>query len=380
MSNRMSNGMSDGMSDRMSDRMSDGNDSNLDNARWEAVERRDADHEGVFFYGVRTTGIYCVPACPSRRPRRANVEFFATAADAVAAGFRGCRRCRPDQATVTDPAIASVVAVCRRIENPDDDPSIAELASSVGWSQRHLARLFKRVTGVTISAYRRAQRSERVRDALRRGTPVTEAVFEAGYGSMRAFYDHAAIQLGSAPAAYRLGSPGTVVGFTTIATPLGVIGVAATERGVCAVRIGDDPDAVAADIVAEFPQAVVERDDAGLAEIAVAIGELAGGRPSPMADIPLDVQGTAFQVSVWEALRSIEPGTVATYGEIAAKLGRPGSQRAVAGACAANPTALVVPCHRVVRADGTTGGYRWGPERKSALLAAESTSVNRPSR
>jgi len=346
----------------------------LSEARWEAVERRDADGEGVFFYGVRTTGIYCVPACPSRRPNRTNVEFFATAADAVAAGYRACRRCRPDEAKVTDPAIASVIAVCRRLEHPEDNASVAELAASIGWSQRHLARLFKRVTGVTISAYRRAQRSERVRDALRRGMPVTEAVFEAGYGSMRAFYDHAANQLGSTPADYRLGSPGTVVRFTTISTPIGVVGVAATERGVCAVRIGDDADSVASDITGEFPSATVERDDAGLVEVAIAVGELAGGRPTSIDHIPLDVQGTAFQVAVWEALRTIEPGTVATYGEIAAKIGRPTAHRAVAGACAANPAALVVPCHRVVRADGTTGGYRWGPERKAALLASETST------
>lgn len=355
--------------------MTETSETHLDDARWAAVQQRDTDGEGVFFYAVRTTGIYCVPACPSRRPRRANVEFFPTAADAVAAGFRACRRCRPDAAKVTDPAIASVIAVCRRIENPDDDPSIAELAASVGWSQRHLARLFKRVTGVTISAYRRAQRSERVRDALRRGKPVTEAVFEAGYGSMRAFYDHGATQLGSTPAAYRLGSPGAVVGFTTISTPIGVVGVAATDRGVCSVKIGDDPESVADEILSEFPNATVDRDDLGLAELAVAVGELAAGRPTSLADIPLDLQGTAFQVQVWEALRTIDPGSVATYSEIAAKIGRPNAHRAVAGACAANPAALVVPCHRVVRADGTTGGYRWGPERKSALLAAEATTA-----
>ncbi len=353
-------------------------ETDLDRARWTAVEERDPDGCGVFFYAVRTTGIYCVPACPSRRPKRPNVEFFATAADAVAAGYRACRRCRPDRATIADPAVATVLAVCRRIENPDDDPTMAELAASVGWSQRHLARLFKRVTGVTISAYRRAQRAERVRDALRRGAPVTEAVFEAGYGSMRAFYDHGATQLGSAPATYRRGSPGAAVAFTTIATEIGVVGVAATDRGVCAVKIGDDDASVYDEIAAEFPHAAIERDDDGLAELAVAVGELAAGRPTSMADVPLDLQGTAFQVSVWEALRTIEPGSTATYGEIAAAIGRPTAHRAVAAACAANPAALVVPCHRVIRADGTPGGYRWGPERKSALLTAEAEAVTSP--
>lgn len=352
-------------------------DTDLDRARWDAVERRDADGQGVFFYAVRTTGIYCLPACPSRRPKRPNVEFFPTAADAVAAGYRACRRCRPDQASVTDPALATVIAVCRRIENPDDDPDMAELAASVGWSQRHLARLFKRITGVTISAYRRAQRAERVRDALRGGAPVTEAVFDAGYGSMRAFYDHGATQLGSPPAAYRRGSPGTAVRFTTIGTPIGVVGVAATERGVCAVKIGGDDASVFDEIATEFPSATVDRDDVGLAELAATVGQLAAGRPPAMADIPLDLQGTAFQVSVWEALRDIEPGSTATYGEIAAAIGRPTAHRAVAGACAANPAALVIPCHRVIRADGTLGGYRWGPERKSALLTAEAEAATR---
>ena len=344
----------------------------LDQARWSAVERRDQAAIGVFFYAVTTTGIYCLPTCPSRRPRRENIAYFPTAADAVAAGYRACRRCRPDATTVTDPAVASVVAVCRCIENPDDDPDLAELADRVGWSQRHLRRVFAETIGVTIAAYRRAQRSERVRNALRRGVPVTEAVFAAGYGSMRAFYDHGATQLGSNPDAFRRGSPGTDIAFTSISVPLGEVVVAATARGVCAVRIGDDADTLIEEIRAEFPEARVGRDDDGLFEVATLIGQLTEGRPSKRADqIPLDLRGTAFQVTVWEALRNLEPGTVASYADIANRIGRPGAYRAVANACGANPAAVLVPCHRVVRSDGSPGGYRWGPDRKRTILAAE---------
>lgn len=350
--------------------------SDLDEARWQAVEERAEVATGVFFYAVKTTGIYCRPTCSSRRPLRKNVEFFATPADAVAAGFRACRRCRPADAKVTDPAIASVIAVCRWIENPDDDPSVAELAARVGWSQRHLRRLFSETIGVTISAYRRAQRSERVRNALRQGRPVTEAVFDAGYGSMRAFYDHGATRLGSTPGGFRRGSPGTDVRFTTISTSIGQVAVATTDRGVCAVRIGDEPEVMVAEIRADFPEASVTRDDDGLAGVAAVVGALAEGRPAAAADVPLDVQGTAFQVAVWESLRSIEPGRVVTYSELAERIGRPTAARAVAGACAANPAALVIPCHRVVRADGSTGGYRWGAERKQAVLDAEAVTAD----
>ena len=309
------------------------------------------------------------------------MEFFATAADAVAAGYRACRRCRPDHATVTDPAVATVIAVCRRIENPDDDPDMAELAASVGWSQRHLARLFKRVTGVTISAYRRAARAERVRDALRRGAPVTEAVFDAGYGSMRAFYDHGATQLGSIAGDLpsRFAGGGGAIHHDRHPDRGGRCGCdrAGSLRGEDRRRraVGGRRDR------GGVPERdAVDRDDDGLADVAVAVGALAAGRSPSMANIPLDLQGTAFQVSVWEALRAIEPGSTVTYGELAEAIGRPTAHRAVAGACAANPAALVVPCHRAVRADGSVGGYRWGPERKSALLAAEAEVAADPAR
>ena len=346
---------------------------NLDDVRWAAAESRAESAVGVFFFAARTTGIYCLPTCPSRRPLRKNVVFFRTGGEAVAAGFRACKRCHPDRERVTGPSLAAVIEVCRWIEDPHDDPSVAELARRAGWSQRHLSRMFKDTVGVTISAYRRAQRGERVRSALRGGSPVTDAVLEAGYGSMRAFYDGAGSQMGVTPAAFRNGSPDARVQYTVLSSPLGEVLVAATGRGVCAVRIGDAGDELVAELAAEFPRARVERDDDALEHVARIVSDLACGRPAAAADLPLDLQGSTFQVAVWQALRTIPTGTTVTYGELAASIGRPTSHRAVAGACAANAVALVVPCHRVVRADGSTAGYRWGEERKQELLAAEST-------
>ena len=280
--------------DRLDDggRVMDG----LDNARWAAVEARDEAAVGLFLYAARTTGIYCVPTCPSRRPARRNVVFFATGAEAVAAGFRACRRCRPDQERVTGASRAAVVAVCRRIEDPDEDSSVAELARQAGWSQRHLSRMFKDTVGVTISAYRRAQRGERVRNALRRGVPVTDAVLDAGYGSMRAFYDSAGSQMGVTPSAFGEGAPGACVRYTVFSSPLGEILVAATGRGVCAVRIGDSREALEVELADEFPQARVERSDETLEQVASIVRDLCrrptrGRRRSPARSSGLDVPG-----------------------------------------------------------------------------------------
>ena len=350
----------------------------LNDARWQAVQERSTIADGVFFYAVATTGIFCRSVCPARRPLRKNVEFFATQAEAVAAGYRACRRCNPDRLQVVDPSIASVIAVCRWLEHPDDEADVAELAERVGWSQRHLRRVFTNVTGVTIAAYVRAQRSDRVRTALRAGTPVTDAVYGAGYGSLRGFYEHGAPRLGSSPSSYRQGSPGLTLGYTVVETALGLVAIAATDKGVCAIRIGDSEAELVAELDAEFPKAVLTRADDELSAVASVIAELAAGRSTETADIPLDLQGTAFQVEVWETLRSIEPGDPESYSEVARRLGRPTAVRAVASACAANPVALVVPCHRVVRADGSPGGYRWGTERKAALLDAESRAAGSP--
>jgi len=347
--------------------------SDLEEVRWQAVNTRDVVADGLFVYAVKTTGIYCRPACGSRRPLRKNVEFFATSAEAVATGYRACRRCHPDRLQVEDPSLAAVVAVCRWLENPDDLSDVSDLAGRVGWSQRHLRRAFKEVTGVTMSAYSRAQQAERVRASLRAGTPVTEAFYDAGYGSSRAFYDHGAPRLGTTPDSYRRGSPGIAISYTTIGTELGRILIASTDRGVCAVRIGADDDQLLTGIHLEFARAEITRDDQSLEVVAQVVAELAAGRTASVVDVPLDLQGSAFQVEVWEALRSIEPGQIRTYGKVAHDIGRPTAHRAVANACAANPVALLVPCHRVVRSDGTSGGYRWGADTKAAILHAEAT-------
>lgn len=351
----------------------------LDEARWAAVQQRDGAAMGLFFYAVRTTGVYCKPTCPSRRPLRKNVEFFPTPDAAVASGFRACRRCRPEQVASVDPAVASVIAVCRELENPATVPSTAVLASQVGWSERHLRRVFKETTGVTMAAYTRAQRADRARLALRDGARVTDAAFEAGYGSLRGFYDHGAAQLGTTPETFRKGSPNTMIRYAVASSALGKVIVAATDQGVCSVRLGDDAAALVAELRQDFPRATIVADgDAGSAavldETVALVLALAEGRRST-AEIPLDVRGTTFQTEVWNALRSIESGSVATYAEIAERIGRPTSHRAVANACGANPVALVVPCHRVVRSDGRAGGYRWGTDRKEALLAAEQSAV-----
>ncbi len=345
----------------------------LAEARWRAVEARDGRLAGVFVYAVRSTGVYCRPGCGARRPLRRNVEFFATPADAVGAGYRACRRCCPERDQIGDPAVASVVAVCRWLEHPEPDRDLAAFAAGLGWSERHLRRRFSEVVGVPVGSYLRAQQADRVRAALRAGMPVADAAYEAGYGSSRAFYDHGARRLGMTPARYRSGGAGERIGYTSTVTPIGVVVAASTARGVCAVRVGSSEAALVAEVAAEFPGALVERDDGGLADIALVLaGAVRGGEDATL--LPVDLRGTAFQVRVWEALRAIPGGQTRSYSEVAAGIGSPAAVRAVAGACAANPAALVVPCHRVVRQDGSLGGYRWGIVTKQALLGAEAAS------
>jgi AraC family transcriptional regulator of adaptative response/methylated-DNA-[protein]-cysteine methyltransferase len=349
---------------------------NLDEVRWQAVEARDGRRAGVFVYAVRSTGVYCRPGCGSRMPLRRNVEFFATSAEAVGAGYRPCRRCRPDHDAVTDPMVAAVIATCRQLEHPDGERDVAAMAANLGWSERHLRRKFSELVGAPIGSYLRAQQAERARAALRAGMPVTDAVLEAGYGSARAFYEHGAVRLGMSPGRYRAGAPGERIAYTAVVTPIGVVLAASTARGVCAVRLGPDEDALTSELAAEFPQAVIERDDEGLGEVATVLSGAVRGEADPSA-LPVDLEGTAFQMRVWEALRSIPAGRTRSYSDVAAQIGAPSAARAVARACAANPVALVVPCHRVVRQDGSAGGYRWGAATKQALLAAEATSRTR---
>ncbi len=275
-----------------------------------------------------------------------------------------------------DPATAAVIAACRRLETCDAPVNLADLARGLGWSPRHFRRVFKTLTGVTPSAYARAQQAERARAALRSGAAVTDAVLDAGYGSVRAFYEHGAPRLGGSASSYRDGSAGVHIRYSVIETVLGKVLVAATDVGVCAVRIGESAEELLVELTAEFPGAAITRNDEMLAPVTDVVAALASGRASgdsgsAAADIGLDLRGSAFQVEVWEALRTIEPGSVRSYSEVAAQIGRPDAPRAVGSACGANPVALLVPCHRVLRSDGALGGYRWGIEAKASLLAAE---------
>lgn len=343
-------------------------------AAWRAVLERDRTADGSFVYGVRTTGIYCRPSCASRRPRRENVRFFASPAQAEHAGLRACRRCRPRQAAGAD-AEARVMRARAYLDTHAGEPvTLERLAREVGMSPYHLQRVFTREVGLSPKRYADARRIERFRARLQEGDTVSRATFEAGFGSSSALYAAAGASLGMSPAAYRKGGAGEQVRFATRRTSLGELLVAATERGVCAVSLGESARALEEALRAELPRAELIHDDAALDEWTTAI---AAGveRGESASAIPVELHGTEFQMRVWRALREIPAGSTRSYGEVAAALGRPGSARAVARACASNRVALVVPCHRVVREDGGISGYRWGPERKRQLLERERTAA-----
>ncbi|MHB2167171.1 bifunctional DNA-binding transcriptional regulator/O6-methylguanine-DNA methyltransferase Ada [Alsobacter sp. R-9] len=345
-------------------------DRELDDARWAAVVRRDRTADGTFVYGVRTTGVYCRPSCPSRTARRENVRFYADGTQARAAGLRACKRCRPDEEDTEAVNSARIARACRMIDEADEAPELAALATAAGLSPFHFHRVFRQVTGLTPAAYAAARRARRAAERLQAAGSVTEAIYDAGYGSASRFYAAAAPRLGMAPATYRRGGEGTVIRFAVGQCSLGAILVAATQGGVCAITLGDDPDALLRDLQDRFPRAeLVGADPDFERTVALVVGLVED--PQRRVDLPLDVRGTAFQERVWQALREIPPGRTATYAEIAARVGRPAAVRAVAQACAANPAAVAIPCHRVVRTDGSLSGYRWGVERKRALLDRE---------
>lgn len=348
-----------------------------DERRWRAVRARDRRFDGAFVFGVRSTGIYCRPSCPARRPLRRNVVFFIVAEAAEGAGFRSCRRCRPREASPRDREAARVRAVCRRIEaSADSRLSLASLSAEVGWGPHHLQRTFKRIVGVSPRQYADGLRLRSLRERLRKGDPVTTAIYDAGYGSSSRVYERAPDRLGMTPATYRRGGRGMRLAYAIAPSALGRLLVAATERGVSAVRLGSSEAELVDSLRAEFPAADLVRDDAGVGSWLNAVLQRVEGGP-PHADLPLDIRGTAFQQRVWDALRAIPPGEVRSYGEVARSIGAPKAARAVARACATNPVALVIPCHRVVPGSGGTGGYRWGAERKVALLDREKRAAAR---
>ncbi len=343
---------------------------------WHAVESRDRRFDGAFVYGVASTHIYCRPSCPSRRPRRENVHFFPVPEAAEQAGYRACLRCRPAETEAADPQLDMVRRVCRFIEaqgggdGEEGPPTLAQLSAHANLSPHHLQRTFKRVMGISPRQYADARRLGRLKAGLRRGEPVTGALYEAGYGSSSRLYERAPAQLGMTPATYAKGGRGATIRYAVVASPLGRLLVGATERGVCAVYLGDDDGELEGALAQEYPAAELRRDEPGLGRWTTALVAFLAGA-EPRLDLPLDVRATAFQWRVWEELRRIPLGETRSYGEIAARLGKPKAQRAVGRACATNPVSLIVPCHRAVREDGSLGGYRWGLERKQALLEGE---------
>jgi AraC family transcriptional regulator, regulatory protein of adaptative response / methylated-DNA-[protein]-cysteine methyltransferase len=342
---------------------------------WQAVLTRDRDFDGSFVYAVRSTGIYCRPSCPSRRPKREQVLFFPLAEAAEQAGFRACRRCQPQKGDDYTEQIALVQQACRSIEaNLEDDLTLASLGARLYISPYHLQRSFKRVLGITPRQYAETCRLGQFKTRLREGENVTRAMFEAGYSSSSRLYERAPAHLGMTPTAYRKGGLGMNINYTIVDSPLGRLLVAATERGICGVSLGDVDAVLEATLRGEYPAAQIEREDAGLgAWVGTFLNYLNGRQPD--LHLPVDVQATAFQWQVWEALRAIPSGATRSYSEVARALGHPKAARAVARACATNPVALVIPCHRVVREDGHLGGYRWGLERKQQLLAQEKAAA-----
>lgn len=345
-------------------------------ARWAAVQRRDAAADGQFVFSVKTTGVYCRPSCAARPARRENVAFHASPEDAKRAGFRPCKRCRPDAPPRAVREAGLIADTCRRIEAAveagGEEPRLADLAAKAGVSPHHFHRMFRRITGVTPKSYAAAQRQKRVQDGLSAGARVTETIYDAGFNSSSRFYEAASGMLGMTPTAYRKGGEGEVVWHAMGRSSLGGVLVAATPRGVCAILLGDEPAVLVKDLKRRFPKARFVEPDPGFADwVARVVRFVDDPTRADGLDLPLDIRGTAFQRRVWEALRAIPAGRTQSYTEVAKALGMPRAVRAVAGACAANALAVAIPCHRVVGADGRLTGYRWGVERKRRLLERE---------
>jgi AraC family transcriptional regulator of adaptative response/methylated-DNA-[protein]-cysteine methyltransferase len=341
------------------------------NARWAAVSARDPGADGQFVYAVRTTGVYCRPTCPSRAARRENVRFFPTAVLARAAGFRACRRCAPDDALPGAQQADTIGAACRALESSVSGIALADLARSARLSPHHFHRLFKRITGLTPKAYFKAVRDRRIQGALATAASVTDAIYAAGFNSAGRFYADGAPGLGMAPRAYRAGGADQSIRYAVAPCSLGFVIVAATARGVCGIELGDAEATLVSRLRQRFAKAVFAAADAQFQEwVQQVLGYIE--QPRSLLTLPLDIQGTVFQRRVWQALQAIPMGSTLSYANLATAIGRPSAVRAVARACASNPLALAVPCHRVLRGNGDLAGYRWGVERKAELLRRES--------
>jgi AraC family transcriptional regulator of adaptative response/methylated-DNA-[protein]-cysteine methyltransferase len=345
-------------------------DERINTRRWQAVLDRDGALDGAFVFGVSSTGIFCRPSCPAKRPRLQNVSFFDHALQAEQAGYRACLRCRP-KAVDGNPQSALVRAMCRHIEQHIEDRlTLSLLAKEFRRSSFHLQRTFKSVLGVSPKAYIDACRLRQVKQNLQAGHSVTTALYAAGYGSSSRLYERTAAQLGMTPEKYRRGAVAAVVRYTIASSPLGRMLIAATDKGICAIQFADSEEQLQQGLMREFPFATRRRDDAAMAEWRVNLTRLMEGREASPS-LPLDIRATAFQRRVWEALQRIPRGETRSYSAVAKKIGMPRATRAVARACATNPVAVAIPCHRVIREDGKLGGYRWGIDRKEQLLALE---------
>ena len=341
------------------------------NDRWEALTKRDSLACGEFVYGVLTTGVYCRPNCTSRLPNRENVRFFKSSKEAEQAGFRPCKRCKPEAPDSEQPYTCAVLKACKMIDEADTAPSLKELAHGTGLSVFHFQRLFKKIVGVTPKQYAMEKRSNRIREHLREDSTVTDAMYHAGFGSSSRFYEKATATLGMKPSTYKNGAQDMRIRFAIAPCFLGLVLIAATAQGICAIDLGDTADALKEDLHRRFPKAEFQAPDpdftAMVAKVLTFLEDPHRGR----LDLPLDVQGTAFQRRVWLALQEIPPGDTVSYADIASRVGKPKAARAIAQACAANTLAVAIPCHRVVRGNGQLGGYRWGVERKRVLLGRE---------
>jgi AraC family transcriptional regulator of adaptative response/methylated-DNA-[protein]-cysteine methyltransferase len=338
--------------------------------RWAQLQARDAAADGSFVYGVTTTGVYCRPSCASRAAKPQNVRFFADNAAAETAGFRACLRCKPTGDSQAQETAAKVAAAAKLIDEAETPPVLDDLATAVNLSPFHFHRVFKAATGLTPRQYADAKRGAKVRIALKSPSTVTQAIYEAGFNANSRFYEQSDALLGMTPSAYKDGGAQAQIRFAIGQSSLGAILVARSDKGVCCILIGDDPQDLAEDLQRRFGKADLVGDDPDFAAL---VAQVVGFIEAPRLglDLPLDVRGTAFQQRVWRALRAIPAGKTASYADIAAAIGAPSAVRAVAGACAANPIAVAIPCHRVLRNDGALSGYRWGVERKRALLDAE---------
>lgn len=348
----------------------------LSDPRWQQVLARDATADGTFFYSVKTTGIYCRPSCGARQPRPENVSFYSTAVAAEAAGFRPCKRCKPRQAEANE-YVVKVAAACRGIENAETLPSLTQLAAHAGWSLFHFHRIFKSITGLTPRAYATAFRAQKLRQTLGANMKITDVIYEAGYGSNSRFYASAVDALGMKPKQYAQGGVDAQIHFAIAECGLGSLLVASSNKGVCAISLGHDPETLLRELQDRFPHADLIGGDQGFESmVASVVGFIE--TPSAGLDLPLDIRGTLFQQKVWQALREIPCGTTVTYSELASRIGAPRAVRAVASACAANTLAVAIPCHRVVRQDGSLSGYRWGVARKKALIEKEAAASTLP--